>query len=398
MKIAIDAVGIRGHGGAAVLCELLQWLPIVRPEWDWHVFLFERRLREFDDPEVSEKMTLEHVALGDSGWQRLRWVNRYLPERVREIRADVLFSFTNIAPAKANVPQVVFCQQSNAFFGEGIPLPMFLKRVRLRFMRGQILRGARASQAVIVQTNAMRERIEKLDPKLRGRIQVIPSGYRTPSSKPTIREAVRQAVESAPHPRLIYVSHPSEHKNHLTLVKALSVIVRHEPSARLMLTLDRKRLGDRRYNGLTRQIQAESEGQGVAEHIIWLGRLTPDEVDFALRSADMMVFPSLAESFGLGLVEAMAAGCPVAASDLAYAHDVAGAAAIYFDPRDPENIAMTILDALNNQGELERMRTIGKKMSKRFSYNRIAEEIAQVLESVARSDGGVFAYRMTQFP
>ncbi|MGO8823332.1 MAG: hypothetical protein ACLQO6_19190, partial [Desulfomonilaceae bacterium] len=70
MLVAIDAVGIRGHGAAAVLCELLQWLPKVRPEWRWHVFMFERPLREFDDPIVVNSVTIEQTHHGDGGLGR----------------------------------------------------------------------------------------------------------------------------------------------------------------------------------------------------------------------------------------------------------------------------------------------------------------------------------------
>ncbi len=380
MRVAIDAVGIRGHGGAAVLCELLQWLPISQPDWDWHVFLFERRLREFDDPVVSDRVNVEYVKLGDSGYQRLKWVNRHLPVRLQKIEADVLFSFANIAPTNAVTPQVVFCQQANAFFPEASPLRIVAKRARLWFMRRQILIGARASRAVIVQTDAMRERMEQMEPKLRGLIRTIPSGYRTPATKPIVRQRVREAVSATSHPRLIYVSHPSEHKNHLALVRALQLLARRKSAARLMLTLDRERPGDERYNGFVDQIRVEIDRLDVAEHVIWLGHITPDEVDFTLRSADLMVFPSMTESFGLGLVEAMAAGCPIAVSDLPYAHDVCASAAIYFDPTDSVHIAEVVLDVVENKDELARLKKVGVQRKTRFSYNMIAEEIAEVIQ------------------
>ena len=61
-----------------------------------------------------------------------------------------------------------------------------------------------------------------------------------------------------------------------------------------------------------------------------------------------MVFPSLAESFGLPLVEAMAAGCPVAAADRPYAREVAGPAAVYFDPLDPRALAECVIGVLGD--------------------------------------------------
>lgn len=219
MLVVIDTVGIRGHGGAAVLCELLRWLPIVRPEWKWHVFLFDRSLREFEDPAVSEQVTLEQIRKGNGGLGRLVWVNRHLPARLLSMEADLLFSFSNIGPSRASTPQVVFCHQPNAFFAEAIPSGALFKRAYMRFMRSQILRGARTSSAIIVQSDAMRKGILEKESSLSSRIHVIPSGYRTPSEKPDIRSGKKRLIDNASRPRLIYVSHPTEHKNYLTLLR-----------------------------------------------------------------------------------------------------------------------------------------------------------------------------------
>ena len=385
MRIVIDAVGIRGHGGAAILCELLRWLPIARPVWEWHVFLFDRSLREFDDPAVSEQIMLEKTRLGNGAFARLTWVNRHLPARLKLIEADLLFSFANIAPACPSIPQAVFCHQSNAFFGEGIPISALYKRARLRFMRSQILRGARASQAMIVQTEAMRERIMEMEPSLCGRIRVIPSGYRTSSENPYIRSEKKALIDSAERPRLIYVSHPSEHKNHLALVRAMPRILQAFPSANLLLTLEKHQSSNRRYMSFVGKIQSEAELLDISRRLVWLGLLNPDEVEYALRSSDLTVFPSLTESFGLGLVESMAAECPVAAADLSYAHDVCGEAAVYFDPNDSESIAKTVTAVCRDKGTLEQLRSLGAERKNRFSYQRIVEETARVLELAAES-------------
>lgn len=383
MRVVIDAVGIRGHGGAAVLCELLRWLPIARPEWEWHVFLFDRWLREFDDPTVPEQVTLEQIRMGNGGLGRLSWVNRRLSARLEVMGEDLLFSFANIAPVRSGLPQVVFCHQRNAFFSDGIPPRMLFKRWRMRLMRSHILRGARASGAMIVQTKAMRERIIELEPSLDGRIHVIPSGYRTPSGNPDIREEKKALIDGADRPRLIYISHPSEHKNHLALVRAMPGILKTMPSASLLLTLEKQRPADRRYTSFIVEIQREAEQLGVSQRLVWLGILNPDEVEYALRASDLTVFPSLAESFGLGLVESMAAGCPVAAADISYAHDVCGEAAVYFDPRDSADIAKNVLSVLREDATSKRLRSIGTERKDRFSYERIAGEIALVFEMAA---------------
>ena len=379
MRVAIDAVGIRGHGGAAVLCELLHWLPTVRPEWKWHIFLFDRHLREFDDPGVESRVTLEAIKMGNWHIGRLLWVNRHLPARINAIGVDVLLSFANIAPLRACTPQVVFCHQSNAFFCEGIPLSALRKRARLRFMRNIILRGGLASDAMLVQTDAMRQRILSIEPSLNDRIHVVPSGYRTPHGKRCIRAEKKILIDTAERPRLIYVSHPSEHKNHINLVRAIPRIINTFPSASLLLTLEKNKTQNRRYNYFIDEIELEATRYGVSKHVVWLGILNPGEVDYALRNSDLTVFPSQAESFGLGLAESMAAGCPIAASDRLYAHDVCGEAAVYFNPSCPESIAHAVLETLNNGSLLQKLVNKATERKSQFSYEFIAERIAAIL-------------------
>src|ERR1043165_6961026 len=107
--VALDAIGIREGGGAAVLAELLHWLPRVRPDWHWHVFLFDRHLRQFDDPPVGPNVVLESTRHGHSGAGRLLWVNWLLPRRLRRLRANLLFSFANLGSSRPPVAQVVYC-------------------------------------------------------------------------------------------------------------------------------------------------------------------------------------------------------------------------------------------------------------------------------------------------
>lgn len=381
MNVAIDAVGIRGHGGAAVLCELLHWLPHVQPDWRWHVFLFERTFREFDDPPISDKVTIEYTRHGDSGAARLAWVNSKLQKRVREIGPDLILSFANIGARRPAIPQVVLVHQRNAFFNDDMTQGAFLNHLRMSFLRRQILAGAKASKMVIVQTEGMRNRMQQFEPSLSGRIQVIPSGYRTISKHPQIRKEVRETILSTSRPRLIYVSHPSEHKNHLNLLRALPVMTKVWPSLKLLLTLEDNQYPSKRYASFIAEIRKTAIALDIEKNLTLLGIFKPDEVYYALSNCDVMVFPSLSESFGLGLVEAMAVGCPIAASDLPYAHNVAGDAAAYFDPIDPQSIARVVLSLLDNPSEMARLKKEGARLKANYSYANIAKRIARVFES-----------------
>jgi glycosyltransferase involved in cell wall biosynthesis len=390
MHIAIDAVGIRGHGGAAVLCELLQWLPRIKPEWSWHVFMLERNLREFDDPEVSENVYIESTSHGNSGLERLKWIREYLPEKLYQTGADLVFSFANIGNPNPFLPQVVFCHQPNAFFLDGIPRQAVIKKARLLFMRNRILQGALASQAIIVQTEAMQKKMMQLEPALMDKIHVIPSGYRTPSDNLNIRNEKKSLIDNSTQPRLIYVSHPSEHKNHLSLIKALPHIIKSVPSASLLLTLEKENHPNRRYSSFINELLYHARNLGVEKNIVWLGILNSDEVSYTLSCSKLSVFPSLAESFGLGLVESFAAGCPVAGADLSYVHNTCNDAAVYFDPQDPEDIANTLINTCNDKNKIEKLKQIGKQYSEKFSYKVIAQNFIEIFEQAVQINNEVY--------
>lgn len=380
MRIVIDAVGIRGHGGAAVLSELISWLPQVRPDWQWHLFLLQRPLREFSDLPVADTVDVRETRWGNSALGRLRWVNTLLPRQAKDLSADVVFGFANLGNRNPRIPQVVYCHQLNAFSDSHQKGIFSISRLRMRFLRRAILRGARCSEAIIVQTAAMRDRMASFAPSLRERIHVIPGGYRTPSRKPEVRPATKNLVDSSASPRLIYVSHPSEHKNHIRLIQSLGHIVRQFPKASLLLTLDRE-ANDARYARFVDKICDEAGKLGVSTNISWLGILNPDEVAYALSQSDLLVFPSLAESFGLGLAEAMASHCPVVVSDLPYAHDVCGSAAVYFDPYSPRHIGEQVCRLLTDSEYCRDLIAAAALRATGFNYLTIAERIAQVFET-----------------
>ena len=185
MHVVIDAVGIRGHGGAAVLSELIHWLPKVRPDWKWHIFLVDSNQREFVLRPTVENVKIQTTHKG-SGFKRLNWINYGLLQQLDRLSPDILLSFANMAPVQPVCPKVVYVQQRNALFHNELSFRTVKRYFRLRALRRYILQGAIASQAVIVQTQSMRQRLIELEPLLHSKVYVIPSGYRTPQLNSTI--------------------------------------------------------------------------------------------------------------------------------------------------------------------------------------------------------------------
>ncbi len=104
------------------------------------------------------------------------------------------------------------------------------------------------------------------------------------------------------------------------------------------------------------------------------------------QQAELFVFPSLYEGFGIPLLEAMSNNCPVACSNTSSIPEVAGTAACFFDPESPESIRVALENTIQSGDTLSELRTKGEKRVESFSWNKCAKDTLDVY----RKSLGVF--------
>jgi glycosyltransferase involved in cell wall biosynthesis len=121
---------------------------------------------------------------------------------------------------------------------------------------------------------------------------------------------------------------------------------------------------------------------GLRDAFRYLDYVDPDDLPALYGAADLFVFPSLYEGFGLPPLEAMACGTPVAASDAGSLPEVLGDAARYFDPQDTKDMATVMGDVIVSQSERERLRSQGLSRVRRFQWNKCALETMALYESL----------------
>ncbi len=117
---------------------------------------------------------------------------------------------------------------------------------------------------------------------------------------------------------------------------------------------------------------------GSQKDIIFAGFLTDQELVALYKSAQVFVMPSLEEGFGIPLLEAFACGCPVASSNVASLPEVGGDAALYFNPKDKQDIADKISQILNNSKLRQELIAKGEKRYKQFSWEKLAQKTLEV--------------------
>jgi glycosyltransferase involved in cell wall biosynthesis len=218
--------------------------------------------------------------------------------------------------------------------------PQFFSRAERAWRRVVYRPSARRARLVIVPTEHVRETaVERLglEPQ---RLRVIPYGVDHERFRPG----------AAPRePFLLYPANRWPHKNHERLLEAFALVRRKRPDLRLVLT----GAGHEGHSSL-----AESRGY-----------VSRKELADLYARASALVFPSLYEGFGLPPLEAMASGCPVAASNAGSLPEVCGEAARLFDPTSPEAIAKAVLDVLADpQPYVER----GLERAAEFTWERSA--------------------------
>jgi glycosyltransferase involved in cell wall biosynthesis len=228
-------------------------------------------------------------------------------------------------------------------------------------------RSVRIADAVIVNSNSLRSEIDQyleVDP---AKVSLIYEAVDHDIFKPGDRDAARAHVTpfGISRPFLLFVSSLWRYKNADGVLRAWKLI-RHELAGRQLVILGAPR--DQSYSAELHQLVAEL---GIADDVVFAGGVSNEETVQFYRAADLLVYPSFNETFGLPILEAMACACPVVTSNVSSMPEIAGGAAILTDPHDPSAIARSILEGIGS--DVPRLRTEGLRRAQQFTWGAVAE-------------------------
>ncbi len=175
---------------------------------------------------------------------------------------------------------------------------------------------------------------------------------------------------------LLYVGTDFAHKNLNILVEVLNELKDDKPKLNLVFA-GRK---DRNYT----TIQNRAKELGLEDRVHVLGFVSGGEKVWLFKNAQLYIFPSLSEGFGIPPLEAMAYKLPVVASNQTAIPEVCGDAAVYFDPTDKDDIAKKILETIDNTKLKDELIRKGLERNKLFSWKDSAKVVKTVLDNVAK--------------
>ena len=307
------------------------------------------------EPWASEVELVEVPVRSRSRPRRVLAEQTLLPGAARKARVDLLHNVQNTAPAVPRVPQVTtildviykrYPETHAGVLAAGVALLVPL--------------AARRSRRILTLSEAAKDDIAHFLGVEPGRIDVTPLGPGLADDVAPIAEAeLRSRHELGDAPIVLTVSAKRPHKNLERLLEAIA-LVRAEPQPVLVAP------------GYGTVFEAELR-ERAGERVRFLGWVDDDELEGLYRAAKCFVFPSLAEGFGLPVLEAMVRGVPVACSRIGPLEEVAGDAARYFEPTDNEAMARAIESLLADADLRTRLAEAGRERAKLFSWSRTAE-------------------------
>lgn len=368
VEVLVNGIHARHGGGVTYLVNVLPLLardPSIR----LHLAIHESQRDELGA--LHAGITAHVFRFPDGFLSRLVWEQAVLPRFARRLGIDVTFCPANFAPLFAPAPVVLVRNALSVGATERRPVKRLYWFALAVATWVSLLRCPRA---IAVSNYARRDVVRRFPGLAEDKITVVYHGVSplfTPPRRSDSRDGTLLAVGD------LYIQ-----KNLHGLLYALDSLRARFPRVRLKIA---GAPVDEDYANRLYDIVAV---RGLEAHVEFLGRVSTRDLAKLYRRCAVFVFPSLVETFGNPLVEAMASGAPIVSAGSAAMPEIVGEAALLVDPRDPDAIARAIALVLDDASLGRRLGERALERASRFTWEETALRTADVLKECARAARG----------
>lgn len=365
VRVLVNAVHAHAGGGVTYLRNMLPRLAD-DAGLELHLVIHASQRALIDPGDARIRVHAFHFPNGFLA--RLAWEQLALPMHARRLSADVTFSPANFGPLLAPRPVILLRNALSVAASEG-RMPKRLYWRALGIMTTLSVLGCR--RAIAVSEFARRDLSGGLPERFARRVSVIHHG---------VAPVFSPAPEMRREGFLLAVGDLYVQKNLHGLIEAIDRLRGRFPAIRLKIA------GEAVDAGYASRLGEAIAARGLGGHVELMGRLSPEALVDLYRRCALFVFPSLVETFGMPLVEAMACGAPVLSARASAMPEIAGDAALYFDADDPADMAERIAEALDDAGLRRNLTERAAARAQAFSWEETARRTARVLKDAALSD------------
>lgn len=340
----------RSGGTETYARNLIASLVLLYPDIEFTVFVNKQSQHYF------RELKVRHLVCNissDNAYLRVLFEQAVFPHIVRRSRVDILHSLGYTGPLRIAVPHVVTIHDLNY----RVPY-IFMSRLKRAFLGRLVAQTARAATHILTVSEFSSEQIAAVLGVERGRISVT---YNAPSMctvgrpRPEWPDAfVLTGATSAPH------------KNIHTVIKAFADVRLRHPCTSLICFGPRGDYHD--------QLVKLASSCGLADCVVFTGHVTPEELAWLYSHAQVFVFASLYEGFGLPPLEAMSFGAPVISSGCGALREVVGEAGIVLDdPLNAQELARRMHEVMESTAVRASLKALGNVRAHQFKWEHAAE-------------------------
>ncbi|HWP46757.1 MAG TPA: glycosyltransferase family 1 protein [Candidatus Limnocylindrales bacterium] len=354
---------------------LLTYLPTVSTDQDLYFLFCDRQ--PFVNPWSDPRLNIVPIPRK----QRILWTNFSLPPFLKAKQIDLYHGVCNFElPVRKVCPYVVTIHDLiPLFFPKLVPKKhLLLFHILMRWV-------ARIADKIITDSNSSKKDILDRLGVPEEKIQVIYLAhhpvYRPIPDRNKIESILAKYRLNGKY--LLFTGVLEPKKNLLRLIEAFYLLkTQINPHKDLKLVL----VGGTGwgYTGAGENLPRLIEQRELKEEVIFTGYVPDEDLPYLYNGAELFVFPSLYEGFGLPVLEAMACGTPVVTSKVSSLPEIVGEAGKLINPYDPRSIAEGISEVLTNQTLRQSMIEKGLQRAHLFSWQRTAAETLAVYRSVTK--------------
>lgn len=358
-QLLTGSQGYRRAGIHNYIGQLLLHLAPLDSEFEFAVYCNScQDLRESGLKVVSTRWPVDRP-VGRILWEQLAW-----PFSAWRRQLALIHSMAFVTPAAKVAPSVVTVYDLSF-----IHYPEQFPRSRQVYLAGQTRRSCRSARRVVTISESGRQDVHHFFDVPLARIDVISPGVGERFRLVSANEATAfREKHGLPERYILHVGTLQPRKNIPLLIEAFATLRRDDVALVLV--------GGKGW--FYEEIFERVSTLGLGRQVLFPGYVSDVELPLWYNAAAALVFPSYYEGFGMPILEAMACGTPVIAAQTSAIPEVAGDAALLFDPQDMTALSECIAAVLDRPEQANAMRQRGFSQAQRFSWRRAAQAMLDV--------------------
>jgi glycosyltransferase involved in cell wall biosynthesis len=378
MKIGIEGQRLfrkKKHGMDMVALELIKNLQEIDKENEYVVFV-----KPDEDSEALQETDNFKIVELDGGSYPM-WEQSALPKAAAKEGCDLLHCTSNTAPVKSKVPvmitlhDIIYLESISIFKKSGT----WYQKLGNMYRRWVVPKVVKKSKKIITVSKFERERIRKFF-NFREDDQRLVAVYNGVSRhfNPVTDEAIRKEVRKKydlPENYLFFLGNTDPKKNTEGVLKAYANYVEQADDPAMLVMLDYEEWA-------LNKVLADIGKKDIRKHIYLPGYIVNTDLPAIYSMATVFLYPSLRESFGIPMLEAMGCGTPVITSNTSSMPEVSGGKAKIIDPYQPQQITEAIFELMNDPELRQKLVEDGLKQAAKFTWKNMAIDVKAIYEEI----------------